>query len=73
MSHLEKSLADLGMEVIHANSPQAKGRVERLFKTLQDRLVREMRLAGIRSVEEANAFLEPICPSTIGGSETGCF
>ena len=58
MSHFEKSLAALEVEVIHANSPQAKGRVERLFKTLQDRLVREMRLLGIKSIDEANAFLE---------------
>src|SRR3972149_4251863 len=45
-----------------ANSPQAKGRVERLFKTLQDRLVRDMRLAGIKSVEEANEFLKTYLP-----------
>jgi hypothetical protein len=57
MSHFEKSLAELEIEVIHANSPQAKGRVERLFKTLQDRLVREMRLVGIKSVKEANEFV----------------
>ncbi len=62
MSHFEKSLAALAIEVIHANSPQAKGRVERLFKTLQDRLVREMRLAGIRSVDEANEFLTTYLP-----------
>jgi transposase len=63
MSHFEKSLAELGVDVIHANSPQAKGRVERLFKTLQDRLVRDMRLAGIKSVEEANEFLRTYLPS----------
>jgi len=63
MSHFEKSLAELGVDVIHANSPQAKGRVERLFKTLQDRLVRDMRLAGIKSVEEANEFLKTYLPS----------
>ena len=62
MSHFEKSLAELVIEVIHANSPQAKGRVERLFKTLQDRLVREMRLLGIKSVDEANAFLTDYLP-----------
>ena len=62
MSHFEKSLAALEVEVIHANSPQAKGRVERLFKTLQDRLVREMRLQKIKSVEEANAFIETYLP-----------
>ena len=62
MSHFEKSLATLEIEVIHANSPQAKGRVERLFKTLQDRLVREMRLLGIKSVDEANKFLTTYLP-----------
>jgi len=62
MSHFEKSLATLEIEVIHANSPQAKGRVERLFKTLQDRLLREMRLLGIKSIEEANLFLDTYLP-----------
>jgi transposase len=62
MSHFEKSLDELEIEVIHANSPQAKGRVERLFKTLQDRLVREMRIAGIKSVAEANEFLSTYLP-----------
>ncbi len=62
MSHFEKSLAALEVEVIHANSPQAKGRVERLFKTLQDRLVREMRLRGIKNVDEANTFLDAYLP-----------
>jgi transposase len=63
MSQVERSLAELGIEVIHANSPQAKGRVERLFKTLQDRLVRELRLAGIQSVAAANAFLQSYLPT----------
>ena len=62
MSHFEKSLRALEVEVIHANSPQAKGRVERLFKTLQDRLVREMRLRGVKSVDEANEFLDAYLP-----------
>jgi transposase len=61
-SQFEQSVAALGIAVIHANSPQAKGRVERLFKTLQDRLVREMRLRGIKSVAEANAFLQHYLP-----------
>jgi transposase len=61
-SQFEQSVAALGIHVIHANSPQAKGRVERLFKTLQDRLVREMRLLGIKSVAEANAFLQHYLP-----------
>lgn len=58
MSHFEKSLAELGVTVIHAYSPQAKGRVERSFGTLQDRLVKEMRLAGVRNIAEGNAFLD---------------
>ncbi len=62
-SHVEKSLAALGITVIHAHSPQAKGRVERLFQTLQDRLVRELRLRGIQSVAEANAFLQAYLPA----------
>ena len=49
---------DLNTKVITAHSPQAKGRVERLFKTLQDRLVKELRLANISSIEEANKFLD---------------
>ena len=62
MSHFEKSLDGLSVKVIHADSPQAKGRVERLFKTLQDRLVRDMRLAGIKSIEVANEFLKTYLP-----------
>jgi len=61
-SQFEQCVAALGIAVLHANSPQAKGRVERLFKTLQDRLVRELRLAGIQSVAEANAFLTVYLP-----------
>jgi len=57
MSQFERSLSELGVTIIHANSPQAKGRVERLFRTLQDRLVKEMRLAQVKSVEQANEFL----------------
>ena len=53
-----RALHELGIEWIAAHSPQAKGRIERLFETLQDRLVKEMRLAGIDSLEGANHFLE---------------
>ena len=53
-----RALAELDIEWIAAHSPQAKGRVERLFGTLQDRLVKEMRLAGIDTLERANRFLE---------------
>ena len=53
-----RALHELGIEWIAAHSPQAKGRIERLFETLQDRLVKQMRLAGIDSIEAANHFLE---------------
>lgn len=52
-----RAARELGIECIHANSPQAKGRVERANQTLQDRLVKEMRLAGIADMETANAWL----------------
>ena len=52
-----RALEQLGIEGIQANSPQAKGRVERANQTLQDRLVKEMRLQGISSQETANAWL----------------
>lgn len=57
MSQVERALNELGVNVIHANSPQAKGRVERSFRTKQNRLIKEMRLRQINSVEEANKFL----------------
>jgi transposase len=52
-----QALRGLGIEAIFALSPQAKGRVERLFNTLQDRLVQELRLAGISTADDATAFL----------------
>jgi len=61
-SQFERALSEMGVEVIHANSPQAKGRIERLFKTFQDRLIKEMRLAGITTMEEANRFLGSYLP-----------
>ncbi len=57
-SQFGRALCELGIEWIAAHSPQAKGRIERLFETLQDRLVKEMRLAGIDTLEAANHFLE---------------
>ena len=51
-------MRELGIEYIPAGSPQAKGRVERSFQTDQDRLVKELRRRGIRSIEAANAYLE---------------
>jgi transposase len=58
LSQFGRALRELGIEWIAAHSPQAKGRIERLFGTLQDRLVKEMRLAGIDSIATANHFLE---------------
>jgi len=49
---------NLNIEIIHAKSAEAKGRVEKLFKTLQDRLIKEMRLRNISDIEAANKFLE---------------
>lgn len=54
----ERVVSLFSTKVQHANSPQAKGRVERANQTLQDRLVKEMRLAGISSIEKANDFLQ---------------
>jgi transposase len=56
-------LAELGITAIHAQSPQAKGRVERLWGTFQDRLVSELRLAGASTEAEANAVLWRFLPS----------
>jgi transposase len=57
MSQIQRVMAELGIESIPAYSPQAKGRIERLWRTLQDRLTKELRLAGITTLEAANAFL----------------
>lgn len=53
-----RALSELGIAWIPAHSPQAKGRIERAFGTLQDRLIKEMRVAGIDSLEAANRFLQ---------------
>jgi hypothetical protein len=57
-----RALGELDVELIRAHSPQAKGRVERLFGTLQDRWVKELRLAGVRTLEGANALLTRLVP-----------
>jgi hypothetical protein len=59
-SHFGRACEKLGVHVIAANSPQAKGRVERNHGVDQDRLVKELRLAGISTIEAANEFLEKI-------------
>jgi len=61
-TQLGRAFAELGVETIFAHSPQAKGRVERLFGTLQDRLVSELRLAGSTTIAGANRFLPTYLP-----------
>jgi len=61
-TQFERALHSLDIEGIQALTPQAKGRIERLFKTLQDRLVKAMRLAGINDMEQANVFLIDYVP-----------
>ncbi|HZO37894.1 MAG TPA: ISNCY family transposase [Methylomirabilota bacterium] len=56
-THLGRMLQELGIAYIAARSPQAKGRIERLWQTLQDRLVSELRLRGLATVEAAQAYL----------------
>jgi len=57
MTQFGRALSELNIEILCANSSQAKGRVERANRTLQDRLVKELRLAGISGIEAGNAFL----------------
>jgi hypothetical protein len=57
MSQIQRMMSELGIESIPAYSPQAKGRIERLWGTLQDRLTTELRLAGAATLDAANAFL----------------
>lgn len=61
-SQFGRALSELGVELIPAHSPQAKGRVERLFKTFQDRVIKEMRLADVSTLDAANQFLEGYLP-----------
>jgi hypothetical protein len=57
MTQFGRALAELNIEILGASSSEAKGRVERANRTLQDRLVKELRLAGISDMEADNAFL----------------
>jgi thiamine kinase-like enzyme len=57
-TQFHRAMKTLGIELILAKTPQAKGRVERVNRTLQDRLVKEMRLKGISTIEQGNIFLE---------------
>ena len=61
-SQFGRALVELGVELIAAHSPQAKGRVERLFKTFHDRLIKEMRLADVSTLDAANQFLKGYLP-----------
>jgi len=62
LSQFERGVKELGIKFIHAMSPQAKGRIERLFKTFQDRVIKEMRLAGVNSIKNGNTFLRAYLP-----------
>lgn len=56
-TQIARALGELGITWIAAHSPQAKGRVERNFGTAQDRLVKGMRVAGVKTIEQANQYL----------------
>jgi hypothetical protein len=58
LSEFGRALTELAVKIIHAHSPQAKGRIERLFKTLQDRLLKELTIRGINTIDEANRYLD---------------
>lgn len=59
-SQVQRACHELGIEIIFANSPQGKGRIERAFDTFQDRLVPELRLNGIKDMDSANRYLKDI-------------
>lgn len=56
-TQIERALDELGIEMINAHTPQAKGRIEQLFQLFQDRLLKELRLRGIKDIGQANQFL----------------
>lgn len=58
LTQFQRAMRELSIEPIAAHSPQAKGRIERLFKTFQDRLIKELRLSNISDIKTANRFLE---------------
>jgi hypothetical protein len=63
-----RALTELNIDIICANSPQAKGRVERMNKTLHDRLVKELRLRGISTMEAGNVFLPHPAQALVTGA-----
>lgn len=62
ITQFQRACQTLGIQLITAHSPEAKGRVERMFATLQDRLVKELRLQGISDIKTANIFLQKYIP-----------
>jgi len=62
LSQFARAVNELGVNVIYADSPQAKGRIERLFNTFQNRLIKEMRLKCIKTIKQANTFLKYYLP-----------
>ena len=62
ITQFQRAMNQVGVKPISAHSPEAKGRVERMFETLQDRLVKELRLANISNIEKANEFLKTYIP-----------
>ena len=61
LTQFGRAMQELGVQIICANSPQAKGRVERANQTLQDRLVKELRLRNLSSIEAGNEYLSEFC------------
>ena len=59
-SQVQRALEELGIQTIYAQSPEAKGRIERLFQTFQDRLVPELRLQGVTNLIDANRYLQNV-------------
>jgi transposase len=62
LTQFTRALGELGVDVIYANSPQAKGRIERLFNTFQDRLLKELRLEKAKTIDDANKVEELFLP-----------
>lgn len=62
-TQFQRALKELNVSIHYAYSPQAKGRIERLFRTFQDRLIKEMRLKGIKTMEEGNRLLRSYLPA----------
>jgi len=63
LTQFTRAMEELGVEVIYAHSPQAKGRIERLFNTFQDRLLKELRLEKARTINDANKVTERFLPN----------